>query len=81
MSTPITFQSQFQTCSLEGFVGDDGPNVEIAPAFPNEKIRDYFIEHGRWTVLQSCSCRRFGGQCSSRHAECRKLRGIDEIPA
>lgn len=81
MSTPITFQSQFQTCSHEGLVGTDGPEVELRPAFPNKNLRDYYLKHGEWPVLNSCSCRRFGGQCSSAHVECRKLRGIDEISA
>jgi hypothetical protein len=50
---------------------------ENLPRYPKEGMLEA-IKTGMWTGIDFIICGKFGGRCSSRHAECRKMRGYIE---
>ena len=78
-SEPVSFHDQFIRCEAEGFHGV-GPEVEIDPIFPNQKIHDFVKANGCLPKLRGIACLRFGGQCHSHHEQCQKLRGLGLAP-
>jgi len=75
-----THREQFGECEDQGFLNKtilksfkDHP--ENLPAFPKKKMRDA-IESGEMTGISIFECGRFGGECSSGHIDCQKMRNI-----
>jgi hypothetical protein len=78
------FRDQYIECKEAGLVQvgrfqsfEDHP--ELLPRFPRlPKLKKMMqkIQSGELKGLNVMDCKRFGGDCSSGHAECKKLRGV-----
>jgi len=79
------FQKQYVECHETGLHGkgpflrwEDHPEMLPAPWSRAAKLVDEELKVNPDAGLQTVSCERFGGTCSSSHPECRKLRGYAE---
>ena len=75
-----THREQFSECEDQGFLEktifksfEDYPN--ILPLFPNQKMQDAIVS-GEMNGITIFECGRFGGECSSGHIDCQKMRSI-----
>ena len=71
---------QFGECKEQGFLEKNifksfKDHPEMLPAFPNQKMQTA-LESGEWSGITIFECGRFGGECSSGHPDCRKMRNI-----
>jgi len=81
-----SFRKQFCECNDNGFLKntifksfEDHP--ELLPALPGlPKLRKMMeaINSGEMKGITIYECGRFGGECSSGHSDCRKMRGFNK---
>jgi hypothetical protein len=83
MKEPILFYKQFQICKKEGFTGKgekrpfkDYPELLPSPFHRVAKAIAETLKKDPDFGFDTISCLRFGGECSSAHTECRKMRNI-----
>lgn len=75
------FSAQFIECKKSGFNLNPGTfldfktHPEMLPADPRKRI---LVERSGVKGVQLISCDRFGGDCSSGHSRCKKLRESHE---
>lgn len=75
------FRAQFQECDKAGLHGKGKfksfkKHPELLPMFPKKKLFEA-IKSGELKGIQGIACLRFGGECSSAHKDCKKLRGYE----
>ena len=75
-----SFREQFSECDDSGYLKQTifksfEEHPEILPAFPKLNLLKK-IESGRLKGLDFYVCGRFGGECSSKHKDCMKMRNV-----
>lgn len=79
----ILFRDQFIACKKENLVGEHGPfvkwkdNPNMLPfcSLAGKKILEE-LKKDPEAGFETLECKRFGGECSGRNIDCKRLRGI-----
>lgn len=77
---PKLHSEQFVKCKREGYLSDTiffsfKDNPHMLPAFPTKSMKDA-IKNESFAGINLLVCGRFGGVCSSKHAQCLELRQL-----